>query len=281
MESIVKAAEPGSTCACGGHETKKTSSPGHPSNILAMGQVDVQFSQLSVEKEFLHAASMIDTTGLTDRQVQYLILNKPENRYLADLLVWTLVIAGIEKYVLVPKNKDDLKLLLGTLSPKPDTGRLVAVIGTKGPRSNPDTFNGLSLPTVYFDTIYVFTRESLIDSIPIPDKPPVDFSAIAAEVFERVLRIAQNDGASDESRAKNFLILRDRSLYLLAADCYARDLALTEVDAYPWPLAQHRALVEVCFRFTNRKTRFVEKYCAVVDVHERFAFLVSDLAPHL
>jgi hypothetical protein len=249
--------------------------------VYAIGGIEPRFPRLSVEKEFAQVTGRAETAGLTDRQTFHKVLSAPHNRYLARQLCWVMSISGIETYIVVPRVSSDLDLLVESLRPARDLGVLDAVIGTKGPVAPPDMCNGLSVPIVIFDQLYSFDRESLLESIPAPKKTSQNFAAAAAEMLDRILAVTDNAGATDEHRALNYLAVRDPGVYALAADCFARDLALTAIVARPWRLSVARKIVEVLFTFTQRKNEFVEKYYVRVDVNDEFPFLFSKVVAYL
>ena len=239
-----------------------------------------RFPRLSVEKEFAQATGRVETAGLTDRQTLHKVLTEPQNRYLVRQICWIMSISGIETYIVVPRVPSDLELLVESLRPEPDLGALDTVIGTKGPVASADMCNGLSVPVVIFDQLYSFDRESLLMAIPPPKTTELGFTASSAEMLDRILAVTDNAGATDEHRALNYLAVRDPGIYALAADCFARDLALTAMEARPWRLSVARKIVEVLFTFTQRKNEFVEKYCARVDVNDEFPFLVRKMVSY-
>lgn len=264
------------TCSSGGGTAPRASA-----FIYALGQIEPRFPRISVEKEFAQAASQTETARLTDRQTLHKVLLEPRTRYVARQLCWVMTISGLEKYIVVPRQPADVDLLIETLRPEPESGALDVVIGALGPIAPPDMCNGLSLPIVVFDQIYSFDRESLLKSIPRPEKHGKEFGASAAEVLDRILAAADNGGATDEHRALNYLALRYPGIYARAAECHERDMSLTAMEARPWRLSVARRVVEVVFTFTERKNEFVEKYCARVDVNDEFPFLVSKIAPYI
>ncbi len=256
-------------------------SPGQPpSYVYALGRIEPRFPRLSVEKELAQATGRTETAGLGDRQALHRVLSDPSNRYLVRQLCWVMTISGLETYLVLPRFPSDFDLLVDSLRPAPDLGALDAVIGVKGPIAPPDMCNGLSLPIVIFDQLYSFDRESLLKAIPRHEKAAKEFAATAAEVLDRILAATDNAGATDEHRALNYLALRDPGIYARVAECHARDLGLTAIEVRPWRLSALRKIVEVLLTFTHRKNEFVEKYCARVDVHEEFPFLVSKMAPY-
>jgi hypothetical protein len=155
------------------------------------------------------------------------------------------------------------------------------VIGLRGLNAAPELCNGLMVPIVAFDQLYYFDRDALVKAIPRPDKIAArQFEAAARELFERILQMADNAGATDEHRAVNFLAVRYPAIYALAAERHAQDNTLTAVEVRLSPLSGTRKVVEVIFAYTNRNTDVTEKFFVRVDVTEEFPFLVTKLSPY-
>jgi hypothetical protein len=137
------------------------------------------------------------------------------------------------------------------------------------------------VPIVVFDQIYSFDVETLIKSIPRPEKVAAkEFDPMAREIFDRIMQMADNAGATDEHRALNYLAVRYPGIYGTAADAFGRNCALSAVDVLPSRLSGVRRLVEVVLSFTNRQTDVTEKFFTRVDVTEEFPFLVTKMSPH-
>ena len=137
------------------------------------------------------------------------------------------------------------------------------------------------VPIIAFDQIYSFDVDALIGSIPRPEQVEAErFKAVAEEVFNRVIQIADNAGATDEHRALNYLAMRYPAVYGAVADAHARNASLSAVYVQPSALSGTRRIVEVIFTFTNRNTDVVEKYSVRVDVTEQFPFLVTKISPY-
>jgi hypothetical protein len=249
--------------------------------VYAIGRVEPRFPRLSVEKEFAQATGRADTKGLTDRQALQSVLSKPENRYLARQLCWVMTIEGLETYLLVPRDPADISLLVDALRPTPTPTDLDVVIGLKGPMAPPDICNGLLVPIVAFDQLYSFDRDTLIKAIPRPEKTPAkDFAPAAEELFDRIMQMTDNAGATDEHRALNYLAVRYPAIYANAAEAFTRNASLTAVDVQPSSLSGTRTVVDVIFTYTNRNTDVKEKFFVRVDVTEEFPFLVTRLSPY-
>jgi hypothetical protein len=252
--------------------------------IFAIGRIEMRFPSLAVEKEFAQATGRADTAGLTDREVVQAVLSERQNRYLVRQLCWVLTIEGLETYLLVPRDPSDYDLLLEAVRANPSPLDLDVVIGLLGSIAPPDMCNGLLVPIVIFDQIYSFDRDALIKAIPRPDgiaaKQEKQFRSAAGELFDRMMQLADNAGATNEHRALNYLAVRYPAIYATATDANVRNFSLTAVEVQPSRLSSVRQIVNVVFSFTNRQTDVVEKSFVRVDVTEEFPFLVTKMSPY-
>ena len=273
------APQPCPTCAAAPASTAGTLSA--PSYVYAIGRIEPRFPRVSAEKEFAQAVGRDNTLGLTDRQALHAVLSKPENRYLVRQLCWVMTIEGLETYILVPRDPADFGLLVEALRPTPQPWDLDCAIGFRGPIAGPEVCNGLMVPIVAFDQIYSFDRDALIKAIPKPEKTSAkEFAPAAEEIFDRIMQMTDNAGASDEHRALNYLALRYPVIYANAAEAFARNASLTGVYVASSPLSGIRNVVEVIFSFTNRNTDVAEKFFVRVDVTEEFPFLVTKMSQY-
>ena len=93
------------------------------------------------------------------------------------------------------------------------------------------------VPIVVFNQIYSFDRDALIKAIPRPERIAAeDFAPAAAELFDRIMQMADNAGASDKDRALNYCALRHPGIYATTADAFVRNTSLSAVDVRPSPL---------------------------------------------
>jgi hypothetical protein len=252
-----------------------------PAYVYAIGRIEPRFPSLSAEKEFAQATGRAETAGLTDRQALHAVLSQRENRYLVRLLCWVFTIEGLDTYILQPRDPADLDLLVESLRATPRRTDLDVVVGLRGPIAPPELCNGLMVPIVIFDQIYSFDVDTLIKSIPRPEKVTAkDFDAVAGELFDRIMQMADNAGATDEHRALNYLAVRYPAVYATANDAFGRNASLTAIEVRPSPLSGVRKIVEVIFSFTNRQSDVVEKFFTRCDVTEEFPFLVTKMSPY-
>ena len=195
------------------------------SYVYALGRIEARFPRLSVEKEFAQVAGRAETAGKTDQQVFYAVLSKFENRYLVRQMCWVFSVQELETYILQPRNPADFDLLAGAIRPVPNPNDIDTVVGVRGPIAPPEMGNGLMVPIIAFDQIYSFDRDTLIKAIPYPKElTPEQFGPAAEEVFDRIMQLTDNAGATDEHRAVNYLAMRYPAIYAKAAEEFARDL---------------------------------------------------------
>lgn len=279
LGSVTMASEPDSTLEL----AQSTVSTPPASHVFAIGRVRPQFPGLSVEKEFAQALGNLDTTGMTDSEAFHAVVSDRANRYLARQLCWVMVIAGMEMYLLVPRDPSDLDLLIDGIRPRTSPGDLDVVVGVRGPVAPPAVCNGMQLPIVIFDQLYSFDRTSLVEAIPQPEGSKQDrkqFEAAAAELFDRMMQLADNTGATDEHRALNYLAIRYPAIYARAARAAQEGSSLSSVEVRSSRLSASRTVVNVIFAYTDRKTDFTDKSFVRVDVTEEFPFLVTKLGPY-
>lgn len=275
----------GGGCGCAGNTAARD--PGEPAgpttypHIFAVGRVQTRFPSLAVEKEFAQVTGQAETAGLTDRQALHAVLSQRPNRYLARQVCWVLAIEGLETYLLRPRDPADFDLLVAAVRRDPGPADLDVVIGIRGPIAPPEMCNGLMVPIVVFDQIYSFDRDALIAAIPRPAGMAAEnFEPAARELFDRVMQMADNAGATDEHRALNYLAVRYPAVYSQTAEAFGRNSALTGIEARPSRLSGVRKVVDIVFSYANRQTDVTEKYFVRVDVTEMFPFLVSKMSPY-
>jgi hypothetical protein len=192
-----------------------------------------------------------------------------------------MTIEGLETYILTPRDPADLDLLVEAFRGTPSPMDLDCVIGVRGPIAPPEMCNGLMVPIVVFDQIYSFDRASLIKAVPKPEKmTDKQFTPAAEELFDRIMQMADNAGATDEHRALNYCAVRYQAIYATTADAFARNQSLTAVEVQTSRLSATRKVVDVIFSYTNRSTDMTEKCFCRVDVTEEFPFLVTKMSPY-
>jgi PatG Domain len=269
------------SCGCGPAPDSGANGGAAVSFVYAIGRFEARFPNLAAEKEFAQATGRADTAGKTDQQTFHAVLSRRENRYLIRQLCWVLTVQGLETYLLVPRDPGDIDLLVEAIRPAASPNDIDVVIGVRGPIAPPEMCNGLMVPIVVFDQIYSFDRAGLIQAIPKPDKISAkQFGPAAEELFNRIIQLTDNAGATDEHRALNYLAMRYPAIYSKAAEQFWRDFSLSGVEVRPSPLSSTRNIVDVIFSYSNRNTDFTEKFFVRCDVTEEFPFLVTKMSPY-
>jgi hypothetical protein len=128
--------------------------------------------------------------------------------------------------------------------------------------------------------LYSFKRNDLLKAIPKPKNAKgSQFDTAAAEVFDRIIQLTDNAGATDEHRALNYLAMRYPAVYSKTAEKFGESCSLTRVEVRPSSNGTRR-MVDTIFAFTNRSTDYTDKYYVRVDVTEEFPFLVTKMSPY-
>src|SRR5262249_44169420 len=123
--------------------------------------------------------------------------------------------------------------------------------------------------------------DALIEAIPRPAGIEADeFDSAARELFDRIMQITDNAGATDEQRALNYLSVRYPNIYARAAESFAGNFSLTGVETRLSRLAGTRRIVDCIFSYSHRNTDFTEKFFVRVDVTEEFPFLATKMSPY-
>jgi hypothetical protein len=249
-----------------------------PDYVYAIGQIEVRFPSLDLEKEYAQAGRSVRTARMTDQQAMHAVLTDASNRYLARQMCYVLTIEGIDTYLLYPRDPVDVDLLRGAIRPTPTADDVDVVIGVRGPIAPPEACNGLMVPIVVFDQIYSFDTTALVAAIPRPESMSADdFGPAAQELFRRIVQMADNAGATDEHRALNYLAVRYDTIYAHTTQEFAQDSSLTAVEVRPSRLSGLRNIVDVIFSYTNRTTDVTERFFVRVDVTGEFPFLITPL----
>jgi len=190
-----------------------------------------------------------------------------------------LTIEGLETYILVPTDPLDVDRLAQALRVAPGPmGDIDVVIGRRGPLAPPEMCNGLMIPIVMVDQIYSFDRDALMKAIPRRKGENEDqFKKTAGILFNQIVQIADNAGATDEHRALNYLAVRYDEVYHRTQLMQDENYSFSAVDVRPSRLSGTRKIVDVIFAYENRTNRAMQQWFVRVDVTEEFPFLVSPM----
>ncbi|MGW4892043.1 cyanobactin maturation protease PatG family protein [Kitasatospora sp. NPDC004240] len=249
--------------------------------VYVLGQIDVRYPSLAIEKEVAQAVARYESSDLTDRQALRAVISQPENRYLARQLCYVLCVQGMETYILRPRDPVEFDRLVEAVRPEPKATDLDVVIGHRGPLAPPSLCNGLTIPVVTFEQVYSFSSDELVAALHRPKKMDRgQFEDSSNELLFRVMQLADNAGDTDEHRAINYLAVRYPKIYQKTVEAFAANCSLSGVTFHESRLSGARRIIDVVFCYTDRRTDVCEKYFVRVDVTEAFPFLVNKLSPY-
>jgi hypothetical protein len=273
-----------SSCACGKHGCSCGSEAAGMSSrsyVYAIGKVVHRFPTRSLEMELAQTLGRNpeeEMKGLAHEEVIHKVLTDSANRYIARQICYVLNIERLETYILIPTDPLDIDRLAQALRPAAGLTDIDVIIGRRGPIASPEMCNGLMIPTVTVDQIYSFDRDNLIKAIPKRKGTDEDqFKKTAGALFNHIIQIADNAGATDEHRALNYLSVRYDEIYHRTQLMQDENYSFTAVDVRPSRLSGARKVVDVIFSYENRSNRAVQKWFVRVDVTEEFPFLVSPI----
>jgi hypothetical protein len=178
------------------------------------------------------------------------------NCYIARQICYLLSIEGLETYILVPSDALDFNRLAQALRPAPNVSDVDVIIGRRGHMASPEMCNGLTLPIVLVDQIYSFDRDTLLKAIPKRKGVSDDqFRKTGNVLFNHIIQIADNAGATDEHRALNYLTVRYDEIYYKTQLLQDENYSFTAVDVRPSRLSGVRKVLDVIFSYENRVNR--------------------------
>lgn len=272
------------SCTCGKQGASEGGKKLPPSYVYAIGKVVHRFPTRSLEFELAQTIGRRpeeETTGRAHEEVIHNVLADPINRYIARQICYVLNIERLETYILVPTDPLDIDRLIQALRPAPSLADIDVIIGRRGPIAPPEMCNGLLVPIVMVDQIYSFDRDSLIKAIPKRNVTDEDqFKKTADALFNHIIQIADNAGATDEHRALNYLSVRYDEIYHRTQLIQDENYSFSAVDVRPSRLSGIRKVVDIIFSYENRANRAIQKWFVRVDVTEEFPFLVSPMQPY-
>ena len=130
--------------------------------------------------------------------------------------------------------------------------------GLRGPIAPPE-MSMIDVPS-RVRPLYSFDRDELIKAIPKPEKTTAQqFRPAAEELFDRIMQLTDNAGATLEHRALNYMAVRYPAIYAKAAEEFERDFSLTGVEVRSSPLSMPGTSAMSSFRYAN-----------VIPIHKNF-----------
>jgi Subtilase family/PatG C-terminal len=146
-----------------------------------------------------------------------------------------------------------------------------------------ETCPGVAAPVLAVERLSSITKDALLDSFrhAIAGGPRVqNASALFDELFETLVRSADNFGEEDRWRALNYLAVQYMPIYRKYAQL-ASDHDLVSVDVVPSRLSRERRLLDPVFAFRHKTTGVVQKFYVRMDLSHLFPMVANPLAEYI
>lgn len=278
-------------CACGGGEPASDAGNGFKGYVYAIGRLRTQFPNTSVSQEFNQASGRLQTV-VPDSWLKAAVLTQGRNAYLARDTCWVLQVPGpeaagvsgdpsqaVDAYIIRPRSYVELNALTEALMPQPGQIVYVVAIGARGPLAPPEACNGLQLPILIANQIFVFTETDFINNVVASTAIPAQS---VASTFAKFMSVGDNAGATSEHRALNYLVLRYPNLYTIADSMLNGSSGantFASISARRAEVQGTREIVEIVLHFVNRVTQIPTFWACKVDTTGQFPFMVAPLQP--
>jgi PatG C-terminal len=215
------------------------------------------------------------TKGKTDREAMQTVLRARENRHLVWEHCWFLMVQGLQAYQLKPRDSGGFEELIeAALHPNPRPTDLVAVVGERGPIS---LDCGVTVPTLFVNTIYYARYEEFLSSVPRPEKMTAkQFQPLVDQVF---VQLTKTTGAADPERIEAFAAFTDAQMYHVVAEQFAANASLSAVEVHPSSISDTQPVLTLSLVFVDRRTGITRKFCADFNAEGIYPFRVTSWGP--
>jgi hypothetical protein len=278
-------------CACRAPDGACTCGGGGPSQfVYVLGTVGFCYPDPSVEDELRTVADTLEIghDRKSPRQWHHQVLSRPEARYVARQLCWTLTVEGQPAYYLILRDLRDLDDLIECLTrPEPEKASghhedLDLFIGTSS-LIPVEKCAGLSMPVLVVDQLAALKRSGLVKAFRLPPNGKKPAKGKAApnpeDLFRWLVQSADNLGDTDEYRALNYLAVRGADVYQKYFEM-AVDHDLDSIKVISSRLARERRIVDPVFAFKHRETGVIKKFFVRVDVSHLFPMIANSLTEY-
>ena len=262
-------------CGCGC--TGGAISAGASTFVYSIGAIKPMFPDLSTKKEFEYAVTQSPGVAETD-YYQIFTENNYQYLYIAENICWVLEIEGVDTYILKPRSTTELKDMIDTLNPQHGVDNPMSiVIGIQGPDAPAGLCAGLQLPLVLVNQVYYFNFQTLINSL---SSQGIDEKAVRGVL--KSLEIKPNAGDTPSARALNYIAFRYSEIYAKAGQISQQgDFFLQDIRTEPAEVQGTREIIDVIFKFQERRSGEQLFYYASIDVTGLFPFLGTPLRTYV
>ncbi len=248
----------------------------HPGYIYAIGQLTAKFPSEGVRREF-NRVSDLANFEVPDDRIIYEVLQNGQYLYLAWEMDWVLESNDVEIYLVKPRSEIELNEMVAALKPTSGQSTYSVVVGLRIPDFTQEGQTLSNLPMVLCNQFYNFTFEGFVQNVM---KQANVTQPVAESMFQSMLEKTDGTGATDGSRAINYLTLRYMGIYKDMAAMVNAKNSFTGANAIPAVVMGTRQIVDVIFEYETRDLgRTLWQRCRV-DVTGPFPFLIAELSPH-
>ncbi|MDP4182471.1 MAG: hypothetical protein Q8942_15445 [Bacillota bacterium] len=246
--------------------------------VYVIGSIKPDFPTLDIKNEFNQAAGRLSTV-VSDDYLYYAVLSQDENVNISRDMCWLLQVDGnIDTYIIQPRTYPELYEMVGSTKPSAGKTKYVVAIGLKGPIAPPQRCNNAQLPLLLCNQIYSFTQEDFVSHV--SSSISVDESVVLS-MFKKMLQLSDNAGNTDAHRAVNYLTIKYDGIYIMAGEMMSshhNPHTFVDLSVKPSDAQGDRNIVDVIFRFEERKTGKTIYWFCRVDVTGQFPFLVNKIS---
>ena len=249
--------------------------------VYAIGHLRPTIPNLGLEKEISQAVGQRFDEAISNQEALHALLTSAEFSYLADEVCWVYRIGVADAFV-VKTSTHALDSIRQTMRPNKSWDDVDVVIGRTVGQTTSHECNGRNLPTVEVSQIYSFSQEKFIERLfesGALKSTKREIEAAFRQTTETIRSLAGNFGLSEGHRALNYLLVRCWELYETVASQLVEGSPLDGISMRPSSIGTDRRVIDVVLQFRSRKTDFINRHVAQVDVTDLYPFLVAPIRP--
>ena len=250
----------------------------HP--IYAIGNLDVRFPTIGVEREFQQRERAMhgDLPAARGERLAHVLRANP---HLWSRVCFVLSIGNVPAYIVTPSSQHVLQRMLEAITGEAEPDVFAVMIGRRIGTAPPASCGGLLAPIIICDQIYPSKLEEWIEALGTRVEGALKaknferkrFSAVAREVFRRVVQSTENIGAMESHRALNFVLVQHPGLALSVHE--RPNSVLDRIETRTVQGTDLRKIIAVILTFVDRATGVPERVFCRVDVTEEWPFLID------
>lgn len=254
-------------------------------SLYAIGQLDVRFPTIGVEREFQQRErALASDDGVSEdnhgARIAHVLRLNP---HLWSRVCFIFSVGNTPAYIVSPSSQHTLQALLDAASAKSEPEAFAVLIGRHAGTSAPGQCGGLMAPLAICDQLYASTVPTWVSALEARVKGVLEsdanaakrFGTVARELFLRVVQSTENIGALDSHRALNYVLVQHPGFALGLVQ--RPQCILDRIETRAVQGTDLRRVVAVILTLVDRTTGVAERLFCRVDVTEQWPFVVEDL----